>query len=1148
MKHLYSIGCILLLCGSLTAQTPAGRTVPTIVADVLAQLPASKQDKYNQVMKELCNTGEEGVKMLVSMMNVPGKGDNSKVEYALNGMAYYASGEDALKNKMEQAYIAVLDQTNEREIKAFIIRQLTWIGSDVSVHKLAGYLNDGELSSPAACTIASIGGETAAKALQRALMNKSFRSPQAQCDVIQALGDVKPVVEGSEELLKTMLQTDDPTLKEAILTALSKTGSKESLGVLATIAAADGYKAGKVNSANAYVQLIKRVYEQGDTKAAASAAQSLLKNATKARVPHVRNAALELVLLTQHDKLKVLKDALKDSDEAYLNVALAFASDYADKAMYTDLYKTLPKAKTAEKIAILNWLGDEAQCPEKKSILQNAEISVEKTGTQILIQLLDQSDLSIKQAAATALGKIGDKSALPALTDLLKSSDPQVVTIAVTVLASFPADVSPELAKAMLTASDDGKIAALSLLSSRKADAYLNSVLEQTKNASPKVKAAAYSALKNVVSEKDFVVLCGMLETAEQIYIQPLQQAVSASIASMTPAKKAELTIQRMLQADPSKKHVYYLVLADTGDQTALEIIIQGVNKETGASKDAAFEALCAWKDFDAENALYAVCQNASSPYYDKAMKAYIALVSDGKMTGESRLIFMRKAMEAAKTNDQKNEILKQIRKTGTFSGLIYAGTFLDDNALKEEAAQAVMNCALANKNYTGAAVKELLTKAAAALSGPDADYQRQAIRKHLNEMPDETGFAPIFNGKDLTGWKGLVANPIQRAKMKPAAMKTAQAKADEVMRSGWSVINGELVFNGRGDNICTEKQYGDFEMYVDWKLDPAGPEADAGIYLRGTPQVQIWDTSRVNVGAQVGSGGLYNNQTYPSKPLQVADNPLGEWNTCYIKMVGDRVTVLLNGVLVVDNVVMENYWDRSQPIPAVEQLELQAHGSKVYYRNIYVKELTPPEPYRLTEEEKKEGFEILFDGTHMHEWTGNLVDYKLEDGCISLGSETKHGGGGNLYTKKEYANFVYRFEFQLTPAANNGIGIRTPVEGDAAYFGMEIQVLDSEHSVYKNLAKYQYHGSVYGIIPAKRGYLKPVGEWNTQEIMADGNRIKVTLNGTVILDGDLKEATANGTMDGREHPGLFNKSGRIAFLGHGSAVKFRNIRIRELK
>ena len=265
--------------------------------------------------------------------------------------------------------------------------------------------------------------------------------------------------------------------------------------------------------------------------------------------------------------------------------------------------------------------------------------------------------------------------------------------------------------------------------------------------------------------------------------------------------------------------------------------------------------------------------------------------------------------------------------------------------------------------------------------------------------------------------------------------------------------------------------------------------------------------------------------------------------------MVGDRVTVKLNGELVVDNVILENYWDRKLPIPSTEQIELQAHGSKVYYRNIYVKELARPEPFQLSEEEKKEGYKILFDGTNMYEWTGNLVNYTLEDGCIVM-DPAKKGEitNGNLYTKDEYANFVFRFEFQLTPAANNGLGIRTPMEGDAAYVGMELQILDSEHPAYSDLHAYQYHGSIYGIIPAKRGYLKPVGEWNYQEVIADGDHIKITLNGTVILDDNIREATKNGTPDKQKHPGLFNKSGHIGFLGHGSPLKFRNIRVKTLK
>lgn len=198
-----------------------------------------------------------------------------------------------------------------------------------------------------------------------------------------------------------------------------------------------------------------------------------------------------------------------------------------------------------------------------------------------------------------------------------------------------------------------------------------------------------------------------------------------------------------------------------------------------------------------------------------------------------------------------------------------------------------------------------------------------------------------------------------------------------------------------------------------------------------------------------------------------------------------------------------------------------------------------------LTEKEKEAGFVSLFNGRNLDGWIGNKVSYTVEDGVIVI--KPGNDSGGNLYTEKEYADFVFRFEFQLTPGANNGLGVRTPAEGDAAYVGMELQILDNTASIYANLEPYQYHGSVYGVIPARRGFLRPVGEWNYQEVTLQGTKVRVVLNGTVIVDGDYAGALTGGTMDGKEHPGLKNKKGHIGFLGHGSVVKFRNIRLQEL-
>lgn len=189
-------------------------------------------------------------------------------------------------------------------------------------------------------------------------------------------------------------------------------------------------------------------------------------------------------------------------------------------------------------------------------------------------------------------------------------------------------------------------------------------------------------------------------------------------------------------------------------------------------------------------------------------------------------------------------------------------------------------------------------------------------------------GFRALFNGKDLTGWKGLVANPPERARMSPEKLAEAQQAADQKMRDHWKAVDGVLTYDGRGDSICTAEDFGNFELLIDWKIEPGG---DSGIYLRGSPQVQIWDDP-------VGSGGLYNNQQNPSTPAIRADNPTGEWNRFRILMVDDTVSVFLNNKLVVKTVVMENLWERGLPIYPTGQIELQNHYSPLYFRNIYIR------------------------------------------------------------------------------------------------------------------------------------------------------------------------------------------------------------------
>ncbi len=406
-------------------------------------------------------------------------------------------------------------------------------------------------------------------------------------------------------------------------------------------------------------------------------------------------------------------------------------------------------------------------------------------------------------------------------------------------------------------------------------------------------------------------------------------------------------------------------------------------------------------------------------------------------------------------------------------------------------------------------------------------------------------GFTALFNGTDLAGWRGGDTFDHRKHLEMPADKRAEQdAKWTEDMKKHWSVQNGEFVNDGNGRYATTTKDYGDFELFVDYKTVA---KADSGIYLRGVPQVQIWDyteKAKFNIGADKGSGGLWNNSAgAPGKdPLVLADKPFGEWNKFRILMVGSRVTVWLNGKLVVDHANMENYYDRKKGIPTKGPIQLQTHGGEIRWRNVFIREIGAAEANKILAAKGGEGFKPVFNGKDFTGWAGPVDNYDIKDGTVTC----KPKKGGTIFTKEEYADFVARVEFKLPPGGNNGLALRYPGTGDTAYVGMcELQVLDNEHPMYAKLDPRQVHGSAYGMAAAQRGYLRPTGEWNFQEVTVKGSKLKVELNGVVILDTDL--AAAKDYMANSPHPGKDRASGHFGFAGHNDPVSFRNVSIKKL-
>ena len=1133
MKKIFNtISILLLLQTASYAQQPANRTTATKIADVLAQQPAEEQSKFLVAMKELEGFNPEDVAALLGKL-VPQGGNNASVEYATNSYAFYVMqpGKEQLREKYAAGLLLALDKVKDQNNKGFVLELLKFCAKNEAVDKVAALLTDDYLAEKAARVLSAIHTKEASSALNKALAGNV--NEKVATAIIGALAEVQNK-DAENRIIELIGKYSSENFQRNALTSLSKIGGKNSYDVFYNKAKAVNFGFDKTNVSSLTLNYAQALANAGEKQLASKLATAVFNEATEAKGLGAKVGALSLLSNLEPAKTAKTLSKLTGSNNAVLrNVALGILSKSAKAGDIKKIASSVMKLSPDAQESVLNFLASNnatAAIPVIEKSLKTLKTSESKIAAYNTLSALtkgENAEFLIKQIGAA---NTAEEAALK--------------TLLVTAKGGNTVDA---INKALAGSNEKTQLALLSVLGTRSNANSAKQVFDLLANASPAVRSAAIKALPAVSTDADFDKLIELLGKSQGEELANVQRAAILALQN-NPEKEQKITrlasnISRSLA--PSSANLFP-IFAGEGGATSLATVKNFIT-DGNPLKAQAIQALASWSNTSSLEQLTTLLRTEKNPdLFKSVFNGFVKQLNASKVNNDQKTVLFKDAFEFAQNADQRRAALAGLKSTGTYSALAFASKYLNDAELKGAATDAVMNIATDNKAFAGKDVRNWLETAMGNLSGSESSYLREAIVRHLSEMPKQEGFVALFNGKDLTGWKGLVENPIKRSKMSAKELAEKQVVADKKMRDNWSVENGNLVFGGHGDNIATIKQYGDFELILDWKLDKNGKEPDAGVYLRGTPQVQIWDISRTNVGAQVGSGGLYNNQKHESKPLKVADNPLGEWNNFKIKMVGADVWVWLNGELVVDKVPLENFWDRNQAIFPIEQIELQAHGSRVWYRDIYLKELPRKVTYELSAQEKKEGFEMLFDGTNLDKWTESSAYEINEEGVLWSNPNAKFGK--NIYTKKEYADFVYRFEFKLTPGANNGVGVRTPIEGDAAYQGYEIQILDDNADVYKSLAPYQYHGSVYGIVAAKRGALKPMGEWNEEEIRIQGNRFKVTLNGQVIVDADIKEASKNGTLDKKSHPGLERKSGHIGFLGHGTEVFFRNIRVKSLQ
>jgi HEAT repeat protein len=1129
LKNILFTVLALMLIG-FSAQAQDVRLLSTKVADILAQMPARDLVQRDKAVQSIIQLREAGLAEITKLIVPAGTGDDTNARFALNALALVLGdgNVEADRKMVSEAFTKALDEAKDPDVKSFFLYHLKFFAKAEAVESVSKYLSDPQLVEPAAAVLVNMKNHPAMHALKIALPELKGKS---QLVVVKGLGDYGALCADSS--IRSLASTTDPNLKKMVLYALSQIGSKESAEVMVNAAKQAGFAYEPTEATRSLVRFAGNLAKNGELAPAKRISNMLVKECKDAGNNSYGLAGLSVLVENfGFETIDLLLSAVDNPDKKYRDAVLYQAlsiKDIAAVRKWMDKAKTANSETAAEIIGMLGKMGNPVVVP-------------------MLYQMNGKEDPALRSASLAALVDIQGKAAIPVIFRNMKTASGTELESCGKLLNTLvgPGEIH-DVAASVEVVPSDAKATLINLLAARKATDESALVRKYLFTGDPVATAAAYKALPNVTKPGDEVVLITILEnTANPVFVANVQDALVVAVSGIENQFERTRVI---LSAYTTKKALHDKLLAvipRVGGDEALKLITNEFATKKGAAKDQAFTALTTWKDYRVCDQLFAIASAGPEKYQSDAFTAYVNKISKSRINADQKLLLLRKVVSLAKTADQKKMVIQGLEGNRTFLTLVFVAKYLDDKEVQNNAARVAMGIALppsgTKEGMYGETVKQILTKCIAVISGEESDYAKENMRNWLAAMPKDAGFVPMFNGKDLTGWQGLVENPVARAKMTKEELAQKQKAVDATISESWTVKDGMIVFNGKGNNLCSVKEYGDFEMWVDWRITKSG---DSGIYLRGSPQVQIWDTSRIDVGAQVGSGGLYNNQKNPAKPTQVADNPVNDWNTFYIKMIGEKVTVKLNGITIVDNVTLENYWDRNIPIFPKGALELQAHGTDLGFRDIYVKEISS-ESYNLTVSEQADGFTSLFNGKNLDGWVGNKSDYTI-DNCEIAVAPAGGGGSGNLFTEKEYADFVLRFEYQLTPGANNGIGIRAPLEGDAAYAGMEIQVLDNTAPIYANLQKYQYHGSVYGVIPARREFAKPLGEWNEEEIWIQGTRIKVTLNGTVIVDGDIAEASKNGTLDHNQHPGLKNTKGHIGFLGHGSTLRFRNVRIKTL-
>ncbi|MDQ2658121.1 MAG: HEAT repeat domain-containing protein, partial [Bacteroidota bacterium] len=766
LKFIPLILLLVALVFNVSAQD--NRTDQTKVADVLALFPAQTNADADRLYKDLVSLSDGGLDLLTSRVLPNGKEEGVPARYAVALMTHHASSKSE-KARIESAYLRALDQSDNTEVKAYFIDNLKIVGSNASVKALSQKITEEGLSQQAISALVSIGTPDARTALQSALEKNS--NGKATARLIQALGELKH--QPATHSITKFAASDDVTTKKHALWSLALIADASSYNTLLQQARNVHFKNDPSEATHALVEYIHQLSEKGNRESVASASQELLSNTLEADQQHFRLAALKALAKAQPEgSTKILIKELNRFDPKFQKEVLKIASfNVKDKDVARQWLKVYKKNSTL-KAGILSMLAAE----------NRSDAFIEET----ILPALRSKDASVRIAAAEEIAYSDNKKFQAPMIDYLlnSNSEAEIAAARTALLRMMDEADAKSLAGRIASAAPANKAAVISILGERRAVDNFDIVFEHTSSGDASVRSAAYAALPKVSSSRHVSSLLTLLGSAKsEEETKSVQAALIASLDKNSHSLVNDAYAKNKARILPLLPYV--------NDDNALQKVTDAFKSGSSEEKAAAFNALLNWQDHAAARTLLAIRKDpALKQYHEKAFQALVSQVGQSAQPDEQKLLMLDAAMNEAGTSQEKNAVIRAAGSLRTFLALMFVSQYLDDKDLERSASRSVMQIALptadARPGLTGTIVRNTLQKILDKLEGQDSQYEVIDIQTYLDNMPYTKGYESIFNGKDLSGWQGLVENPIARSKMTAAELAKKQAEANEKLKESW--------------------------------------------------------------------------------------------------------------------------------------------------------------------------------------------------------------------------------------------------------------------------------------------------------------------------------------------------------------------------